>query len=179
MEDVVSQQCVVRVLTDMLDQFLVRKVCCPLLTSIFFPFQTCSSTSGAVRQMSWNYHVLKEMNRQWLHHKLRHEICVFRLHKFTRQSSISDNIQTLTSTHVSSITLFNPPHLYCYFSCKKVRLFQMNVSIHPTTCQLLHSKPNTGSPPVKSTWLQSRCVKSRCSAAQLLRTAWCGIFMTK
>ncbi|GFV95237.1 hypothetical protein TNCV_1293551 [Trichonephila clavipes] len=74
-----------------------------------------------------------------------------------------------------------PPHtiqptlLYCELSRTNAGLFQVPLSLHTRTRQVSHSRMNWDSS-VNSTWLQSCCSQSRCSAAHLLRaTRWRGV----
>lgn len=93
------------------------------------------------------------------------------------QSAIPDNIQICESTSNDSvikpsIQTINPACLYCDIYCRNVGLFWVPHFLHTRSSQMEHSKLNLDSS-VKSTWLQSRCVQSRYSAAQFLRVARC------
>ncbi|GFW44934.1 hypothetical protein TNCV_4512481 [Trichonephila clavipes] len=77
--------------------------------------------------------------------------------------------------------MLNPPHtiqralLYCDLSRTNAGLFRVPLSLHTRTRRVSHSRLNRDSS-VNSTWLQSRCSQSRCSAAHLLQTArWRGV----
>ncbi|GFW35832.1 hypothetical protein TNCV_1926631 [Trichonephila clavipes] len=74
-----------------------------------------------------------------------------------------------------------PPHtiqpalLYCDLSRTNAGLFRVPLSLHTRTRRVSLSRLNWDSS-VNSTWLQSCCSQSRCSAAHLLRAArWCGV----
>ncbi|GFW78380.1 hypothetical protein TNCV_1379261 [Trichonephila clavipes] len=74
-----------------------------------------------------------------------------------------------------------PPHtiqpalLYCDLSRTNAGLFQVPLSLHTRTRRVSHSRLNWDSS-VNSTWLQSCCSQSQCSAAHLLRAArWRGV----
>ncbi|GFU93674.1 hypothetical protein TNCV_3497251 [Trichonephila clavipes] len=66
-----------------------------------------------------------------------------------------------------------PPHtiqpalLYCDLSRTNAGLFRVPLSLHTRTRRVSHSRLNRDSS-VNSTWLQSCCSQSRCSAAHLL-----------
>ncbi|GFW44755.1 hypothetical protein TNCV_4483001 [Trichonephila clavipes] len=64
-----------------------------------------------------------------------------------------------------------PAFLYCDLSRTNAGLFRVPLSLHTNTRRVSHSRLNWDSP-VNSTWLQSCCSQSRCSAAHLLRVAW-------
>ncbi|GFU38848.1 hypothetical protein TNCV_3539801 [Trichonephila clavipes] len=66
-----------------------------------------------------------------------------------------------------------PPHtiqpalLYCDLSRTNAGLFRVPLSLHTRTRRVSHSRLNRDSS-VNSTWLQSCCSQSRCSAVHLL-----------
>ncbi|GFU82449.1 hypothetical protein TNCV_3789741 [Trichonephila clavipes] len=64
-----------------------------------------------------------------------------------------------------------PALLYCDFSRMNAGLFRVSLSLHTRTRRVSHSRLNRDSS-VNSTWLQSCCSQSRCSAAHLLQAAW-------
>ncbi|GFY27445.1 hypothetical protein TNCV_2070651 [Trichonephila clavipes] len=88
-----------------------------------------------------------------------------------RQSAIPNDMQ------VRSPPMLIPPHtiqpalLYCDLSRTNAELYRVPLSLHTRTRRVSHSRLNQDSS-VNSTWLQSCCFQSRCSAADLLRAAW-------
>ena len=86
------------------------------------------------------------------------------------QSTIPNNMQVRKLT-LADFTPYHSTRLgYCDHSRKNVGLFRVFLSLHIKKRRVSHSRLNQDSS-VNSTWLQSCCSQSRCSAAHLLQDA--------
>lgn len=116
----------------------------------------------------WQCNALKERNCQ---QSIAWDLSISSPCFLGRRSYIPD-MYARVSTMPIPPHIVNLPCLSCDFSRINMGLFGVHFPLHSRTHRWLHTRLNRDSL-VKNTWLQSCCVQSRCSAAQLLRTAWC------
>ncbi|GFY32270.1 hypothetical protein TNCV_3557781 [Trichonephila clavipes] len=86
------------------------------------------------------------------------------------ESAIPNDMQVRTSAYADSTPYHQPDLLYCDLSRTNAGLFRVPLSLHTRTRRVSHSRLNRDSS-VNSTWLQSCCSQSQCSAAHLFRAA--------